>query len=56
MCAGIADYIGLDKTVVRILWAILTVFTALIGGILAYVIFWLLMPPEPRSAAPQAVS
>ena len=42
VCAGIADYLGLDPTIVRIAW-ILTVFFAGFG-ILLYLILWLVMP------------
>lgn len=42
VCAGIADYLGLDPTIVRIAW-ILTVFFAGFG-ILLYLILWIVMP------------
>ena len=44
VCAGIADYLGLDPTIVRIAW-ILTVFFAGFG-ILLYLILWIVMPKE----------
>ena len=41
VCAGIADYLGIDPTVVRLLWAAL----GLTGtGILLYIIAALVMP------------
>ena len=41
VCAGIAEYLGIDPTVVRLLWAAL----GLIGtGILLYIIAALVMP------------
>ena len=43
VCGGIAAYFGWDPTVVRIVWAVLTVFTAF-AGILIYLIFALVMP------------
>ncbi|MBU3924291.1 MAG: PspC domain-containing protein [Nanoarchaeota archaeon] len=43
VCAGIADYSGLDSAVVRILWIVLTAMT--VGtGILAYLICWVIIP------------
>ena len=42
VCAGIADYLGLDPTIVRIAW-ILTVFFAGFS-ILLYLILWIVMP------------
>ena len=54
VCAGLAAYLGLDVTVVRLAWVILTIFPgALIGGIIAYVVAWLIMPEG--SAAPEDV-
>ncbi|WP_199100071.1 PspC domain-containing protein [Dyella sp. ASV21] len=45
ICAGIADYLGWDPTLVRLLWV---VFTLLGGsGIVAYLILWIVMPEGP---------
>lgn len=48
VCGGIADYLGADPTVVRIV----TVVVALLPGpaILAYLAAWLLIPEEPGVA------
>ncbi len=46
VCAGFARFLGWDTTAVRIVWALITVFTALVPGILAYIICALIMPPE----------
>ena len=46
VCAGIAEYFGIDPTLIRLLWAIGTLFT--VGtGILAYVICALIIPDVP---------
>ena len=45
VCAGVAEYFNLDPTVVRVIWAILSVCGGL--GIIAYVICACLMPEEP---------
>ena len=42
VCAGLAEYLDLDPTIVRIVW-VLMVFFAGFGGLL-YVILWLVMP------------
>ena len=45
VCAGIADYLRIDVTIVRLLWVVLTIMPgAIIGGIIAYAAAWLLMP------------
>ena len=42
VCAGIADYFGIDPTIVRVLWAVLAL--AYGTGILAYIVCALVMP------------
>ena len=44
VCAGLAEYLDLDPTIVRIVW-VLMVFFAGFGGLL-YVILWLVMPKQ----------
>ena len=45
VCAGIADYLDVDVTLVRALWLALTIVPgAVVGGIIAYVLAWMVMP------------
>jgi phage shock protein C len=45
VCAGIADYFGLDPTVIRLAWV---VFSCLAGsGVLAYIICAIVIPNAP---------
>ena len=44
VCGGIAEYFGLDATLVRIAYALLTVFTTGFPGFLLYIILWFVMP------------
>ncbi len=45
VCAGLADYFGVDVTPVRVLWIVLSVLPgALVGGALAYLAAWLIVP------------
>ncbi len=46
VCAGLAEYLEVDVTIVRIGWALLTLFSAIILGIIAYIICAILMPKE----------
>lgn len=47
VCAGIAEYFGWDATLVRVIYVLLTVFSAAFPGILVYIILWIVMPrPE----------
>lgn len=46
VCAGIADYLDTDVTLVRILWVVLSIVPGcLVGGLAAYIAAWILMPP-----------
>jgi len=54
VCAGLGEYLGIDPTVVRVVYALVTVFTAVIPGVVAYVALWLLMPEGPAPASPPA--
>ncbi|MBQ3671084.1 MAG: PspC domain-containing protein [Treponema sp.] len=42
VCGGIAEYLDIDPTIVRILWVVLVLFGG--TGILLYIILALLMP------------
>jgi len=42
VCGGLADYFGLDATLIRIVWVLLVLLAG--TGILAYIIAWILMP------------
>lgn len=44
VCAGIANYFGIDPTVVRLATVILT-FTGM--SIFIYIILWIVIPEEP---------
>jgi phage shock protein PspC (stress-responsive transcriptional regulator) len=44
VCGGLADYFGLDATLIRIIWVLLVLLAG--TGILAYIIAWLLMPVQ----------
>lgn len=45
VCGGLAEYFEVDSTPVRLLWAVLTIFPgAIVCGVIAYVVAWLVMP------------
>lgn len=46
VCSGIAAYFNLDPTLVRAIFAILTFFTGIIPGIIAYVVLIFIIPPK----------
>ena len=46
VAGGMAAYFGLDPTLVRVAWVIVGLMA---WGILAYVIFWIVLPKGPGS-------
>jgi phage shock protein C len=45
--AGFANYIYADKTIVRLVYAIVSILSAGFPGLLIYIIAWLVIPPQP---------
>ncbi len=44
VCAGLAEYMEVDPTVVRVIYAALSIFSAGFPGLLLYLILCLIMP------------
>ena len=44
VCSGIAGYFGIDPTLVRLAFAVFTIFGG--AGILIYLIAWIVIPEE----------
>ena len=44
VCAGLAEFLDIDPTIVRIVWVLMVLFAGF--GILLYVILWLIMPKQ----------
>jgi len=43
---GLAEYIGMDPTLARVLYVLISVFSAAFPGILVYLILLVVMPEE----------
>ena len=45
VCGGLAEYFGVDSTPIRLIWVILSILCgAVIGGVIAYAIAWVIIP------------
>jgi phage shock protein PspC (stress-responsive transcriptional regulator) len=44
VCGGLAEWLGWDPTLVRILFVLVSIFSAAFPGILIYLILWIVMP------------
>jgi len=47
VCGGIGEFADVDPTVIRIIWAIVTL-ASLGFGIVGYVLAWLIIPKNPK--------
>jgi phage shock protein C len=56
VCAGFADYLDMDPTIVRLVWALL--FFTPVPVVIGYIVAWIVIPQAPQpvpSPAPQPV-
>lgn len=44
VCGGIAEWLGWDPTMVRILYVVLSILSVAFPGIIVYLILWIAMP------------
>ena len=57
VCAGIAEYLDTDVTLVRLAWVILSIVPGgIVGGLVAYVAAWIVMPDVPGAVTTGTVS
>ena len=45
VCAGIAEWLNWDITLVRVGYVLVSILSAAFPGILIYIILWIIMPP-----------
>ena len=45
VCGGIANFLGIDATIIRLIWALAVLFAG--SGALAYIVCALIIPEEP---------
>jgi len=50
VCAGVAQYFGLDVTLVRVIVAVVSVITGG-AGVLAYLVAWVIIPGEGETTS-----
>jgi phage shock protein C len=51
ICGGVAEYLEVDSTVVRLVSVILAVVTGFFPLLIGYLIAWLIIPKEPPTQA-----
>ena len=53
VCAGMADYFGMDESLMRVIWVLLLVFSGGLG-LIVYLLAWVIIPEEPIVAVSPA--
>ncbi|HHX58971.1 MAG TPA: PspC domain-containing protein [Candidatus Moranbacteria bacterium] len=48
VCGGLAEYAGVDPTVVRLLYVLISIFSAAFPGIIVYIIAMIIVPLDDR--------
>lgn len=43
---GLADHFGLDPALARIIYVLVSIFSAAFPGILVYILLWILIPQD----------
>jgi len=46
VCAGLAQWLGWDVTLVRVLYVVVSIASVAFPGILVYLVLWVVMPQE----------
>jgi phage shock protein C len=53
VCGGMAERLGWKPTVVRVMWALMTLASGLAPGLLAYLFLYLVMPGPQLAHVPR---
>ena len=48
VCGGLAEWLGWDVTLVRVLYVAVSVLSSAFPGMLVYLVLWLVIPEERR--------
>lgn len=51
VCGGLAEYLSIDATILRLLWVLIVIFTGFVPGVLVYIIAAFIMPEKPVPGA-----
>jgi phage shock protein PspC (stress-responsive transcriptional regulator) len=51
VCGGVAEYLGVDSTIIRLIWVVAALVPPC-PGFIAYIVGWLIMPLAPLPVPP----
>jgi len=46
ICAGLGEYMGIDPTMIRLIWLLVVVFTGIFPGVLVYILAIFFIPEK----------
>jgi len=46
VCGGLGRYLKVDPTIIRFLWVLVTLFTGIFIGVIAYIAAWIIIPEK----------
>lgn len=49
VCGGLGEYSGIDPVVIRLIWALVVVFTGFVPGVLVYILAIFLIPLDKKA-------
>ena len=47
VCGGLAEWLGWDPTLVRVLYVVGSIVSVAFPGLIVYIILWIVMPKSP---------
>ncbi len=47
ICGGVGDYFSVDPALVRLLWLLVTIFSGVLPGVVAYIFALVVVPKKP---------
>lgn len=48
VCGGLAEWLGWSPSWVRLLYVLISIFSAAFPGLIVYIILWVVVPNDPR--------
>lgn len=46
VCGGLAEYLNVDATIIRLITVLTVVFTGFFPGVVAYIVLWVVVPEK----------
>ncbi len=54
VCGGLAKYLNIDSTIVRLVWVALSLLGVAVGGLILYAVCCAIIPDEPGNIIEEA--